>query len=55
MLKKEQKILDRIKNEKGISINQKEISMDMRITLIDWMCQVASDYCLKRQTFHLSL
>ena len=22
--------------------------------LLDWMCQVSADYCLKRPTFHLS-
>lgn len=27
----------------------------MRLMLLDWMMQVASDYCLKRLTFHLSV
>lgn len=27
----------------------------MRTTLIDWMMEVCLDYCLKRETFHLSI
>jgi len=27
----------------------------MRLILLDWMCQVSSDYCLKRKTFHLAI
>lgn len=27
----------------------------MRTTLIDWMNEVCLDYCLKRETFHLSI
>ena len=27
----------------------------MRIILLEWMCQVSSDYWLKRKTFHLAL
>ena len=27
----------------------------MRLTLLDWLCQVSTDYCLKRQTYHLAL
>lgn len=27
----------------------------MRIILYEWMCQVSSDYCLKRRTFHIAI
>ena len=34
---------------------QKNLSEEMRIILLDWICQVSSDYGLKRQTFHLTM
>ena len=34
---------------------QENLTEEMRLILLDWICQVSSDYGLKRQTFHLTL
>lgn len=34
---------------------QPALTPQMRLILLDWMCQVSSDYCLKRKTFHLAI
>lgn len=41
--------------EKTIFEKQGELTSEMRCMLLDWVCQVSTDYCLKRQTFHLTL
>ena len=47
MLKKEEMLR---KNYVSINVFEKqtELNSDMRLMLLDWICQVSSDYCLKR-------
>ena len=52
MLKKEEKSQNLIP---PMLEKQTELTPEMRLMLLDWICQVSSDYCLKRQTFHLSV
>lgn len=34
---------------------QPNMTPEMRLMLLDWLCQVCQDYCLKRETFHRSI
>ena len=43
------------KDYSNVFKKHQEITSDMRLILLDWMCQVCADYYLKRQTFHRSL
>ena len=58
MLQKEKIVIQRMNQrskEKSLFEKQSELTPDMRVMLLDWICQVSSDYCLKRQTFHLAI
>jgi hypothetical protein len=36
-------------------LKQKDLNWMMRAILIDWMMEVSSEFCLKRETFHIAL
>ena len=63
MLEREKKMIEmRRKWLDGNSFRQRtfcdkhpSLSIDMRVTLVDWMSQVSADYFMKRQTFHRSV
>ncbi|KRX03099.1 Cyclin-like protein [Pseudocohnilembus persalinus] len=38
-----------------IENKQKNLTSDMRVVLFDWIMQVASEYYLKRETFHIAI
>lgn len=56
MLRKEQQLHDKRLAMK-LTLHEKQPSMtpEMRLILLDWLCEVCSDYSLKRQTFHRSV
>ena len=45
MLKKEEKSQNLVP---PMLEKQTELTPEMRLMLLDWICQVSSDYCLKR-------
>ena len=51
MLRKEEHVVA-IERQCDVFGAQPNLTADMRLMLIDWLCQVSSDYCLKRETFH---
>ena len=56
MLKREQSILNFEKEVKESLFDlQPHLNFEMRLMLLDWLCQVCQDYCLKRETFHRSI
>jgi Cyclin, N-terminal domain len=38
-----------------LSNKQSEVKWKMRAILLDWMCEVCSDYTLKRETYHYAI
>jgi hypothetical protein len=39
----------------NVIIRQPNITWIMRAILLDWMMQFSSEFCLKRETFHLAV
>jgi hypothetical protein len=56
MLKKENEIKEyEGQMQSSLFELQPNLTPDMRLTLLDWLCQVSNDYCLKRETFHRAI
>lgn len=42
-------------NAKYIGMVQKNINYYMRAILVDWLMEVSTEFCLKRESFHIAI